>query len=528
MKVQALVNGKIYVSFKPPQTADAMVVADERILYVGSSEKAGRIASMLGGDIRDLGGRVVAPGFIDVHMHIDGLGIALNSLDLRGTRSIRELKEKLRRYYEEHRDASWILGRGWDQELFEEKRWPTRWDLDEIVSDKPVLLVRICGHAAVANTRALELAGILENPPEDPVFRKNGEGRLTGLVVEHGVEFMRSKIMFTDSEMEAMIEAALLHAASLGVTTLGFVACSPRILGLLEKLRARLGRLPVRVRAYLSREAVEPLLSLGLRRSMGDPYLRIMGVKLFTDGSLGARTAWLSEPYEDDPSTMGMPVIGEEELENLAERISGAGLQLAIHAIGDKANDMVLKTYSKLGGKAVKALRHRIEHASILRPDQLRVMAELGASAAVQPHFVISDWWVVQRLGERRASWAYPFKSMVEAGIPVGFSTDAPVEPLDPWETVYAAVTRGEDEGVKLASLTPGEKMGLEEALDAYTRGSAYLLAEEDKLGRLMPGMYADFIVLDRDPFETGIGELRRIRVLETVVGGETVYRAES
>ena len=525
MRVVGLVNGRIYVSYRPLRRAEGLVFSSGRILYVGSSEKAGDIARSLGGVVRDLEGRVVTPGFIDVHMHADGLGLALRSLDLRGVRSIAELRERLRKYYEEHGEASWIIGRGWDQELFAEKRWPTRWDLDDIVPDKPVLLVRVCGHAAVANTKALEAAGLLENPPRDSVFKRDEGGRLTGLVVEHGVGYLRSKVEFTDEEIEEMLEEAMMHAASLGVTTLGFVSCSPRMLGLLEKIRLRLGRLPVRIRVYLSKDAVEPLLKLGLGRGLGGPYLKIMGVKLFTDGSLGARTALLSEPYEDDPATSGVAAVGEEELESLVERISRAGLQLAVHAIGDKAVDMVLKAYSKLGEGAVRKMRHRVEHASILRPEQVKFMAELGAAAAVQPRFAVSDWWAVQRLGERRAAWIYPFKTMLKAGIPLGFSTDAPVEPLNPWETIYAAITRGEAEGVELASLTPREKLEADEALDAYTRGSAYLLHEEDMVGELRPGMYADLVVLDKDPFEADVKELRRIKVLETVVGGETVYR---
>ncbi|MDK2383514.1 MAG: amidohydrolase family protein, partial [Candidatus Korarchaeota archaeon] len=207
---------------------------------------------------------------------------------------------------------------------------------------------------------------------------------------------------------------------------------------------------------------------------------------------------------------------------------SGAGLQLAVHAIGDRANDMVLRIYSELGREAVRGLRHRIEHASVLRPDQLRLMAELGAAAAVQPHFIISDWWVVRRLGRRRAAWAYPLRTMATAGIPMGFSTDAPVEPLDPWETIYAAVTRGEYEGVELAAETPGERLGLEESLHYYTMGSAYLVFEEERLGSLVPGKLADYIVVDRDPLVMEPPEIRGVKVLETVVGGEIVYRAAS
>lgn len=267
---------------------------------------------------------------------------------------------------------------------------------------------------------------------------------------------------------------------------------------------------------------LESLKRLGIRRGFGGRRLKIGGIKVLADGSLGARTAWLSSPYSD-AETSGHPNVTKEWLELVARETHEAGLQMAVHAIGDATMDMVLDVYESLGN--VEGAGHRIEHASLMRPDQIERAKRLGVRLALQPHFVMTDWWVIERVGEERAKWVYPFRSIAEAGIPFGLSTDSPVEPLDPWETVYAAVTRGKYEGVPLAELTPNEALSLEETLHAYTAGSAEVLMEE-KLGSLEEGKLADFIIVSDDPFEVDEKELREIKVLETYLGGERVFKA--
>ncbi|MEM3832496.1 MAG: amidohydrolase [Thermoprotei archaeon] len=519
--VKGFINGNIYVSFKPLRVVSALVSYNGRIIYAGNSNKAKRLVVLFNGRIIDLEGKTVIPGFVDSHVHLDSLGLSLNTLDLRGVDSISGLKERLRKYYEGHKDFTWIIGRGWDQELFIEKRWPNHWDLDEVISDKPVFLERICGHAAVVNTKALEVTGLLEKIPESAYFLKNENKTLTGVVVEDAVDFFRNRLVYNFDEKLKMLRDALFYAASLGVTMNGFVSCSPETFNILQILKMMEG-LPARVRVYMNASALDSLLSLGIRRSFGDEYLQIMGIKLFTDGSLGARTAWLTEPYNDDSKTSGIPTIEEEELINLVRKAHDGGLQLAIHAIGDKAIDKVLNAYSHLGNNLAK-YRHRIEHASVIRSDQIEKMSKLGVSAAVQPHFIMSDWWAVKRVGEKRAPWVYPFKSMVKSKINIGFSTDSPVEPLNPWETVYAAVTRG-GKNVDLYKYTMKEKFSVSEALHYYTAGSAYLLFEDENTGTLQKGKYADFIVIDKDPLEVEIEELRSIKTLMTVVSGNAVF----
>lgn len=518
-----LINGKIYLSYNPLKTSESLVIAGGRVIFTGSISSALAISGLLGCDLIDLKGKVVLPGFVDAHMHLDGVGMSLSTVDLRGVRSIDELKDRVRRFA--GKSGSWVFGHGWDQELFEEGRWPTRWDLDEVVSDKPVLLIRVCGHAAVLNTKAMEITGLIDS--DSPHVLRDEEGEATGIVREEALDMARNKFResLTMEDHKRFLEEAIKYAASLGVTTVGFVSVNETAFKALEELRYE-GKLLVRVRAYLNPGGGNDLLltlkKLGVRAGFGNDYLKICGIKVFVDGSLGARTAWLTEPYSDEPSTRGSQLVDEETLEKLVKEAHEAGLQLAIHAIGDAAIDLVLRVYSRI--KDSRESRHRIEHASVLRPDQIAKIRELGTPLVVQPHFIITDWWVLKRLSNLRAVWVYPFKTLVDSGVPLGISTDSPVEPLNPWETVYAAVTRGEHDNIELSKHTPHEKLSLTEVLHLYTHGSAYVLREESNIGSLEVGKLADFIIVDKDPYAIDEKTLREIKVLATYVGGVKVY----
>jgi len=504
--IRAFVNGRIYVSFKPLRIAEAIVIADEKVIYEGKSEKAQKIAEELGGEVVDLGGKTVLPGFIDSHMHLNSLGQSLKMLNLKGTKSIEELKRKLEEYAEKT-STSWILGFGWDQE--ELGRYPTRKDLDEVVDNKPVLLYRTCFHAAVLNTKAIEIVGLDEDEDADPE---------TGIVKENALEKVRDVIneTLTLEDYKHFIEEGAKFVLSQGVTAVGFVSVNEKSLRALLELDNK-ERLPIRVFVYLNPSLLKELKGLGLTKKVGSSRVKIMGIKVLADGSLGARTAWLSKPYADAPTT-GHPNISKEELEEIVREARQLDLQMAVHAIGDKTTDMILDVYEKFRGE-----RNRIEHASILREDQIKRMKELGVVASVQPRFVISDWWAVRRVGEERAKWIYPFKSMLKQ-IVIGFGTDSPIEPVNPWETIYAAVTRGKFENVETYLHTKDECLSLEESLYSYTYGSAYIMHAEDDLGTLEEGKFGDFVVVDKDPFEVEEKELKNIKVLDVYVGGSKYY----
>ncbi|MEZ0289486.1 MAG: amidohydrolase [Sulfolobales archaeon] len=530
--VRGFINGRIYASFNPKTTASGMLVISGRVAYVGDGYKVRSMVRDLGGEIIDLENRVVLPGFIDSHLHLDGVGSYLNTLDLRGVKSIRELKERVREYSAKN-PGKWIIGRGWDQELFEERRWPTRWDLDEVSSERPIILTRVCGHAAVLNTRALIETGLINMRSRDIEVDEKNEP--TGIVRENALSLARERVRrdLAISDFEKYLIDAIRYIASQGVTTIGFVSCDPMSLYTLFRVRSKIKNM-IRIRIYLSPGSdpsgrdvtmLDIVKRVGVYRGFGDEYIKIKGFKIIADGSLGARTAWLSKSYSDDPSTTGYPTIDRDLLRIIAREIDSLGLQLAIHAIGDKTLDMILEIYRELGETERK--RHRIEHASLVREDQIKVLEELRPVLVVQPHFIITDWWAMDRVGVERVKWLYRFRDFIEHKIPISLSTDAPVEPVNPWETVYAAVTRGEYDNIPYYEYTKDQRLSLDETLYYYTEGSAYALDEESELGSLEEGKYADFIVVDRDPYETDPKDLRSIRVLETYVGGVKVYPQE-
>ncbi|MCX8184940.1 MAG: amidohydrolase [Sulfolobales archaeon] len=512
--VLAIVAKRIYTSFKPLKVVKALTIYSGRVIYAGTVEKAVKIAVELGGNVVEYPDRVIIPGLIDAHVHLESLGLALNSLDLRKVSSIEELKTLVRS--ELTGKPGWVFGRGWDQEKFREKRYPTRWDIDSVSGDRPVILVRVCGHMALLNTAAMRELAIDESTSCRVV--RDSSGVPNGLVVEEGVEVAMKRFWGSvdDETLEKYLLDSVNHAISYGITALGLTGSSARVTRSLAKLSTE-GRLPAKVAAYLTIEAFKTAAELGLRAPASFGRMKIVGVKLFADGSLGARTAYLSEPYEDAVDTRGIKLLSREEIAEISHLARRLGYQVSVHAIGDAAIDEVIEGLRGVGG------RSRIEHLSVVRSDQLARLGELGVVGVVQPHFIMTDWWVIKRVGERRASWVYRFRDLSKF-IQVALSTDSPVEPIDPWENIYAAVTRGEAEGVELAKYSESQKLDVSEALHYYTYGSAYALKLENELGKLEPGYSADLAVLDRDPLEVDVEELRKTRVLEVFVDGERVY----
>jgi hypothetical protein len=492
---KAFVNAKIYLSFKPLKTTDAIIVKDGKIAEIGSE----RLKDFKNLEITDMHKSVLMPGFVDAHMHLDEIGEYLNIVDLRGIKSIKELQQKLKAV----KGRDWILGHGWDQELFEEQRWPDRFDLDQVVKDRPVLLSRLCLHAAVLNTKAMEQLGML-NAAYSPEYLVRDNRGVTGVLKEQAFEDARKNIK---KDLKKYITDGAAEVLRKGVTAVGFVSCGSEALRILD---SQSDHLRLRVHVYAPPESLKILKDF-----KNSDFLKINGVKLFVDGALGAKTALLSEPYSDG-NTVGNLVMEESEYFKVCKNADQQNLHIATHAIGDRAIDIVLDTYALLKNK------HRIEHASIIRKDQISKIKDVGATIVTQPHFIITDFWVMNRMGEKRAEQVYPFLELIKNNIAVAFSTDSPVEPIDPWQTVYAAVTRGEFEKVPLFEYSKSQRLSLEDTLYAYTQGSAKSVLDND-IGTLEKGKFADFIILDRDPFTVKPSQLNQIKVKETYVAGEKI-----
>jgi len=508
-----LLNGVIY---SERGREEALVIREGKIEYVGSNEDAIEIGGSRA-RIVDLRGSVILPGIVDAHVHLDEVGLSSRIIDLRGVRSIGELKEKVRRARDKGKIIKgWIIGRGWDHELFKERRMPTRYDIDQVCPDIPTLLIRVCGHVAVANTKALEISNIMSK-----VATKNVEvderGVPTGVIFEDEISSIMDSIpKMSIVERVEIIEEALNVLASHGVTAVGFMSCTPESFEALQILKKN-RRLPIRVMVYFTYNMIKYLKALRLRGGYGDDMLKVMGIKIFMDGSLGGRTAFLRKPYSDS-NTRGILRMSRREVRNVLEEAHSLDLQVAIHAIGDGAVEEALNAIEDSG---IDGSSCRIEHASVVDEEIIKRMKRLKITAVVQPHFIISDWWIVKRLGIDRAKWAYAFKSMINAGVKVAFSTDAPVEPVNPWLTIYAAVTRGKYEGLELYKYTANESLTFEEALECYTNGSRRALLMEDVM--LREGMVADLTVVDRDPYAVSVQDLKRVRNVATIVNGRIV-----
>jgi len=523
-----LINGKIYSMNEGNDVYEALAVKDGKIVFVGS---CGDVKSFIGDKtlVIDLNGKPVLPGFIDTHIHFVGVGLSLMMLDLRDVKSISEFKDRVKKFAERVKCGKWILGRGWDQDKFVEKRYPNRWDLDEVSPENPVFLRRVCGHIAVVNSAALNIAGIDRNTPdpEGGKIDRDESGEPTGILRESAMRLVWSKIPppSIDDYVKA-VELACNEALSNGLTTVHFVSATPEEIEALQIARS-LGKLKIRVCLYISAEYLDQLSTLRLKRGFGDDFIKINGVKTLVDGSLGARTAALRNPYSDDPKTRGIITLPREKLRDIILKAHNCGLQIAVHAIGDMAVEMVLNVFKEvLSINPASDHRHRIEHASVVSPELIKLMKELNICASVQPRFIISDFWAVDRVGVERAKWVYPFKSMLKADVKIAGGSDCPVDPLNPLYQIYSAVTRGKYENIELYNYTEDECLTPLEAIKLFTKNAAYIGFEEDVKGSIEVGKFADMVVLSDDPLKVDESVIKDIKVLATFVNGEMVYKS--
>ncbi len=517
---------------------EAIAVRGDRIQAVGKTLEIQKLKGPQT-QVIDLGGHFIMAGFNDAHLHLFDAGTTKLSVDLTGVKSLDELRTRLAKRVAEAKAGEWILGAGWDETLWPVKATPARWDLDEVSNGHPVFLVRIDGHIAVANTRALQLGSITlaSRDPQGGHIDRNENGEPTGILRETAQMAVTGAIPKpTHDQRRRALEVALADLAEHGVTSAQDYSPEWENFQIYEDLEKE-GKLTARISEWLPFD--DTLDELNRKRNshpQSDLMLHTSMLKGFMDGSLGSHTAALIEPYADDPKNSGLPRYEAGKLNDMTKERVLAGFQIGFHAIGDEGVQMALDAFAgaeKAAREAhVKAanggddFRLRIEHAQVTNLQQIARFKELKVIASMQPSHLLTDMrWAQDRLGPQRALTSYAWLTLLNKGVTLAFGTDCPVEPISPFRGLYASVTRRSEDGKQ--EYFPAQRLTMDQAIAAYTTGSAFAEFEEKEKGKLVPGLLADFVVLDRDPTASSPEKLLATKVLRTVVGGKTVYEAK-
>ena len=534
------VHGNIYTGVASTgsgsiQREEAIAARGDRILAVG---KTADIEKLKGPQTQviDLGGRFVMPGFNDAHLHLADAGLKKLNVDLTGVKNLDEFRARIQAKVKTAKPDEWILGGGWDETMWRGQALPNRWDLDEISEGHPVFLDRVDWHLAVANTRALQLANITSasHDPEGGKIDRDGNGQPTGILRDTAQKAVYAVLPPpTRERLRQGLELALADLSQHGITSAQDYSPDWRNFQIYEELEKE-GKLPVRISEWLPfDETIPELQKKRDSHTRTDLMLHTGMLKGFMDGSLGGHTAALLEPYADEPNNSGLPRYEAAKLNEMARERVLAGFQLGFHAIGDKGVQLALDAYAGAEQAArdqkVKApdgsedFRLRIEHAQITTPAQIERFKSLDVIASMQPSHLLNDMrWAQDRLGPKRAATSYAWAALLHEGVTLAFGTDYPVEPITPFRGLYAAVTRKSEDG-KLEYF-PENKLTMDEAIAAYTTGSAFAEFEEKEKGKIAPGMLADFVVLDQDVTALSPEKILTTKVLRTVVGAKTVY----
>ena len=535
-----------------PQTVQAIAIGGGKVIAVGTTEAITKLA-VPSTHLRDLdtasNSTFIFPGINDAHVHLGSAGSTKLNVDLTGVQSLAEMLAKIQTFAADAPAGHWLTGGNWDHTLWTSKTLPTRQDLDKVTGDHPTFLDRIDGHISIANTAALKAAAITGKtvPPQGGAIDLDSNGEPTGILRESAQNLIY-KVIPPPSHDERLRgdQLAIADALAHGVTSVQDFSDWDDFL-VYEELEKE-GNLNLRITEWLPFKAPLPdLLKMRAHHDPSDPMLHTGFLKGFMDGSLGSRTAALNAPYADDPGNTGLPQYTQDQLNKMAVERAQAGFQLGFHAIGDKATSMALDAYQRtcessiLRSEGIKvepmvprcltkvaeAARNRIEHAQVVDPADIPRFKKLGVIASMQPSHLLTDInWAEARLGPQRAAYSYAWKAFLDAGVPLAFGTDYPVEPITPFRGLYAAVTRKNEAGTK--TYFPENKLTRGQALYAYTQGSAYAEFAEKHKGKLAPGYDADFIVVDRDLYKVAAPALLHTTVLETFVAGKEVFGGDT
>ena len=518
-------NSKIWTGDTTNAWADAIVIRGNQIVYAGKDYQSYKGSNT---EMIDLGGKLMLPGFIDNHTHFLSGGYNLSSVDLRKAKTKEEFISILKDFCQKQHDVRWVLGGDWDHEAWGGELPSRNW-IDSVTGDHPVFVSRYDGHMSLANTKALELAGVTKNTkvPTGGEMPKEKNGEFTGVLKDAAMNLVNRVIPDpSEKELDEYLAAAIQHAFENGVTQVHDVASYGGWIDLTTYRRNYANKkLDLRIYSFVPLRTWARLDSFCKKEGKGDDLLRWGALKGYMDGSLGSTTAWFYQPYLDATNTKGLNLTDTNDIRKWVLAADSAGLHIAVHAIGDRANDFILNIFEEAEKTISKDHRFRVEHAQHLTQQAIPRFAQLKVIPSMQPYHAIDDGrWAYKRLNDERLKGTYAFKSLLDAGAPLTFGSDWTVAPLKPLEGIYAAVTRRTLDDKNPNGWYPEQKISVEQAVKCYTINNAYAGFQENKLGVLKKGMLADFVVLDQNIFEIAPEKIKDVKVVRTVVNGKEVY----
>lgn len=524
----AVINGKIYTADAEDSFVEAVAIVGEKIIAVGSN---GEIKKHIGSttEVLDARGNLITPGFIDAHTHFEMGGESLTTLTFRGVRSIEKVQELVAEKIKELPEGSPIFGSQFDHTLFPGQRWPTKEDLDKVSPGNPVVIYRVDGHSLWVNSLALKQSGITKGTPHPfggEIVRDAQTGELTGILKESAGELITVEKFKEGLSSKKNIKRAIKHAAMVGVTGVQ-TSTSLDELDLFRKLNSE-DTLSLRIYGWLPIDGMDKYIQKDIRQGSGDDKVKVGFLKIFVDGTVSSSTALLFAPFSDEPDKSGLAQYSEEEFYDLVGEVHKNDYQVGMHAIGDKGIHWALNAVERAQQRhGKKGLRHRVEHVSVLHPDDIGRFAKLGVIPSMQPTHCTTDlMYCEQRFGKERCKGVYVWKSLLKTGAVLAFGSDWPVEPLDPMRGLYSCVARKSiDFGVPEGGWFPEQRLTMAAAIKHFTHGSAYASNEEDIKGSLEVGKLADMVVLSKDLFSIDPEEILETKVLYTILGGKVVFK---